>query len=103
MQTEIFMPVSRSCAKRIEILPYAVSESCMDGRSLMEQAFFEDVRKTAYDLYCRRGMAHAHDIDDWLTAETIVSEQYAGNGKKDDEWNKVPNKKGVQARRSRKK
>jgi hypothetical protein len=69
----------------------------------MEKAFFEEVRKTAYDLYCRRGMADARDLDDWLAAETIVSEQYAGNGKAGDEGNKLQKKRVGQVRRSHKK
>jgi Protein of unknown function (DUF2934) len=27
------------------------------------------IRQRAYDLYLQRGMAHGHDVDDWLRAE----------------------------------
>lgn len=46
--------------------------------------FYELVEKTAYDLYCRRGKEHNQDIEDWLTAETIVSKQYDDKRRKKD-------------------
>ena len=27
------------------------------------------IRHRAYELYVQRGMAHGHDVDDWLKAE----------------------------------
>jgi DUF2934 family protein len=27
------------------------------------------IRQRAYDLYLQRGMAHGHDVNDWLRAE----------------------------------
>ncbi len=32
---------------------------------MLEQA----IRHRAYELYLQRGMAHGHDVDDWLQAE----------------------------------
>jgi hypothetical protein len=35
---------------------------------MLEQA----IRHRAYELYLQRGMAHGHDVDDWLQAEAEV-------------------------------
>ena len=36
-----------------------------------------EIVKVAYDLYVKRGMAHGHDLEDWLAAEKIVLEKHA--------------------------
>jgi len=28
-----------------------------------------DIARRAFELYCERGSAHGHDLDDWLNAE----------------------------------
>lgn len=35
----------------------------------------EEIAKTAYELYQKRGMGDGYDIDDWLKAERIVRER----------------------------
>jgi hypothetical protein len=33
------------------------------------------VARRAYELFCGRGRAHGHDLDDWLRAERELAEQ----------------------------
>ena len=34
-----------------------------------EPMLVQAIRHRAYELYLQRGMAHGHDVDDWLQAE----------------------------------
>jgi len=43
-----------------------------------ERSFYDDVKKIAYELYIERGMEPHRDIDDWLCAETLAANMYAG-------------------------
>jgi hypothetical protein len=36
-----------------------------------------EIIRVAYELYVGRGMAHGHDLEDWLEAERIVLERHA--------------------------
>lgn len=45
--------------------------------------FFEEVARVAYELYEQRGMCHGCDVDDWLAAERVVMERYAGEIEKE--------------------
>jgi len=38
---------------------------------------YEEIVKTAYDLYEKRGRVHGYDLEDWLEAERIVLERHA--------------------------
>ena len=35
----------------------------------------EELEKRAYELYLQRGAEHGHDEEDWLLAETQLSEE----------------------------
>lgn len=37
----------------------------------------EQIAQRAYEMYLDRGGEDGHDIDDWLTAETKLSEKYS--------------------------
>ena len=39
-----------------------------------EKGIHDDIARDAYELYEKRGMAHGHDLDDWLDAEKIMME-----------------------------
>jgi hypothetical protein len=39
-----------------------------------EKGIHDDIARDAYELYEKRGMAHGHDLDDWLNAEKIMME-----------------------------
>jgi hypothetical protein len=45
--------------------PVTVKMSTSNSPEPIEQA----IRHRAYELYLQRGMAHGHDVDDWLQAE----------------------------------
>ncbi len=36
-----------------------------------------EIVRVAYELYEKRGMAHGHDLEDWLEAEKIVLKRHA--------------------------
>jgi uncharacterized protein YqgQ len=36
-----------------------------------------EIVRVAYELYEKRGMAHGHDLEDWLEAERIVLKRHA--------------------------
>ena len=37
---------------------------------------YDEIVRVAYALYEKRGMAHGHDLEDWLEAERIVLEKH---------------------------
>jgi hypothetical protein len=37
-----------------------------------EPELYDQVARTAYDLFVRRGGVHGHDVDDWIEAERRV-------------------------------
>jgi hypothetical protein len=39
-----------------------------------KQVFEEEIRRLAYQLYEERGREDGHDVDDWLRAETELTE-----------------------------
>jgi hypothetical protein len=39
-----------------------------------KQAFEAEIRRLAYQLYEERGREDGHDVDDWLRAETELTE-----------------------------
>jgi HSP20 family molecular chaperone IbpA len=53
--------------------PVAVHPMDARGRELKLEAVREQVRRHAYDLYCRRGNQHGTALDDWLRAEHEVN------------------------------
>ena len=36
---------------------------------------FEQVKKRAYELFCKKGHKHGNDISDWLEAERLVKKE----------------------------
>ena len=42
--------------------------------------FYDEVAKVAHDFYEKRGKVHGYDLEDWLTAETLVKKRYEKEG-----------------------
>lgn len=42
---------------------------------LTDEEVYERVSRKAYELYQQRGEEPGHDVEDWLTAERLVSEE----------------------------
>ncbi len=40
--------------------------------------FNQEIARVAYDLFEKRGGIHRNDLEDWLRAEKIVMQRYAG-------------------------
>ncbi len=40
--------------------------------------FNQEIARVAYDLFEKRGGGHRNDLEDWLRAEKIVMQRYAG-------------------------
>lgn len=47
------------------------------GVSLVAEAYRQRVSERAYELFLKRGQAQGHDVDDWLEAERLVTEEMA--------------------------
>jgi hypothetical protein len=47
------------------------------GVSLVAEAFRQRISERAYELFLKRGQAQGHDLDDWLEAERLVTEEMA--------------------------
>jgi DUF2934 family protein len=43
--------------------------------ALSDEELFERVTRKAYELYQQRGEEPGHDIEDWITAESLVYEE----------------------------
>ena len=41
-----------------------------------KKGLHDEIARVAYELYKKRGMAHGHDLKDWLEAEKIVTEKH---------------------------
>ena len=41
-----------------------------------KKGLHDEIARVAYGLYKKRGMAHGHDLKDWLEAEKIVMEKH---------------------------
>lgn len=43
--------------------------------NISNDKLFELIKKRAYDIYCRKGHSHGHDMKDWLEAEKQVKKE----------------------------
>jgi len=41
-----------------------------------KKGLHDEIARVACELYKKRGMAHGHDLKDWLEAEKIVTEKH---------------------------
>lgn len=48
----------------------------------MPEQLREEVQMLAYELYCRCGHEHGHDLEHWVEAERRVLERHRGQSKK---------------------
>src|SRR5882757_6311782 len=53
--------------------PVAVHPMDAHDRELKLEAVREQIRRHAYDLYCRRGSQHGSALEDWLLAEHEIN------------------------------
>ncbi|MFA5794613.1 MAG: DUF2934 domain-containing protein [Candidatus Brocadiia bacterium] len=42
------------------------------ARTSNNQELAEQIKKCAYELYCKRGQTHGNDLSDWLNAEREI-------------------------------
>ena len=47
--------------------------------TLQEPMLEHAIRRRAYELYVRRGMAHGHAIDDWPKAEVQIAHGHSSS------------------------
>jgi hypothetical protein len=47
-----------------------------DKLNISNDKLYEAIKKRAYDLYCKRGYQHGHDVNDWVEAEKQVKRQF---------------------------
>ena len=41
-----------------------------------KKGIHDEIARVAYELYKKRGRAHGHDLEDWISAEKIVMEKH---------------------------
>lgn len=57
------------------------------GASPSTEELRREIARLAYELYLRHGRLPGHDVEDWLTAESIVYSRLAGCEKSFGDWN----------------
>jgi len=50
-----------------------------------KKGLHDEIARVAYELYKKRGMAHGHDLKDWLEAEKIVTEKHEMHAKETEQ------------------
>ncbi len=52
-----------------------VQKPSSGGNQQHDEEFYAGVARKAYELFEQRGGEHGHDVDDWLEAERLVTEE----------------------------
>lgn len=50
-----------------------------------KKGLHDEIARVAYELYKKRGMAHGHDLKDWLEAEKIAMEKHERHAKETEQ------------------
>lgn len=66
------LPPAAAAAKKTKVAKRPPADTAGTG-----EGHAEAVRQMAYRLYLERGCADGHEVEDWLRAEALVSQQAA--------------------------
>ena len=59
----------------------------------------EEIASIAYELFEKGGWVHGRDVENWLEAERIIKQRYAGQEKREAKKTALPRAKKAEARR----